>query len=70
MKKVYLIGVSLIILLLLFCEAFELNEDKKTQEEIKRLQNIVSLKQETNREYAYLMEKTKGKNIDEMITSR
>ena len=68
MKKVYLIGVSLIILLLLFCEAFELNEDKKTQEEIKRLQNIVSLKQETNREYAYLMEKTKGKNIDEMIS--
>lgn len=70
MKKVYLVLWSIIITLLVVCTTFVLKQNKKILEENKRLNKIIDLKQETNREYVYLFKTTENKNLKQEINDK
>ena len=70
MKKIYLILWTVIITLLVVCTTFEIKQNKKTKEEIKRLEKIIELKQEINKEYVYLFKETENKNLKQEINDK
>lgn len=70
MKKIYLISWTVIITLLVVCTTFEIKQNKKTKEEIKRLEKIIELKQEINKEYVYLFKETENKNLKQEINDK
>ena len=64
MKKIYIL--LFITITTLIITIYELNENKKTIKEIKRLEQIIILKEEINKEYVYLFKETK-ENMQEKI---
>ena len=70
MKKIYLILWTIIITLLVVCTTFVLKQNKKILQENKRLNEIIDLKQEINKEYVYLFKETENKNIKEEINNK
>jgi len=70
MKKIYLILWTIIITLLVVCTTFILKQNKKILQENKRLNEIIDLKQEINKEYVYLFKETENKNIKEEINNK
>ena len=70
MKKIYLILSILITTLLIICITFEINQNKKTKKEIKRLEKVIELKQEINKEYVYLFKETENKNLKQEINDK
>lgn len=70
MKKIYLILWTIIITLLVVCTTFVLKQNKKILQENKRLNEIIDLKQEINKEYVYLFKKTENKNIKQEINNK
>lgn len=70
MKKIYLILWTIIITLLVVCTTFVLKQNKKILQENKRLNEIIDLKQEINKEYVYLFKETENKNIKQEINNK
>ena len=70
MKKVYLVFWSIIITLLVVCTTFVLKQNKKILEENKRLNKIIELRQEINREYVYLFKEIENKNLYQEINDK
>ena len=70
MKKIYLILWTIVITLLVVCTTFVLKQNKKILQENKRLNEIIDLKQEINKEYVYLFKETENKNIKEEINNK
>ncbi len=70
MKKVYLILTVIISTVLIICITYTLKQNKKCLEEIKRLEKIIELKQETNKEYVYLFKTTEHKDMKQEIKNK
>lgn len=70
MKKIYLILWTIIITLLVVCTTFVLKQNKKILQENKRLNEIIDLKQEINKEYVYLFKETENKNLKQEINNK
>lgn len=70
MKKIYLILWTIVITLLVVCTTFVLKQNKKILQENKRLNEIIDLKQEINKEYVYLFKETENKNIKQEINNK
>ena len=70
MKKLYITLTIIISTILVICITYTLKQNKKTIDEINRLEKIIDLKQETNREYAYLLKKTENKDIKQEISNK
>ena len=70
MKKIYITLTIIISTMLIICITYTLKQNKKTLEEINRLEKIIDLKQETNREYAYLLKKTENIDIKQEISNK
>ncbi len=70
-RKIYIILMATLTILILgiltISILYALKYNKKTLKEINRLEKIIELKQEINKENAYLFKKTENNNIDEEI---
>ena len=66
MKKRYIILLILLITTLTILIIYELKKNEYTKKEIKRLEKMIELKQEINKEYVYLFKETK-ENMQEKI---
>ena len=64
MKKIIMIISTVLIISILILIITTVNKNKIIEKEIKRLETIIELKQEINKEYAYLFKQTENENID------
>ena len=70
MKKVYLILTTVISIVLIICITYTLKQNKESLKEIKRLEKIIELKQEINKEYVYLFKTTEHKDMKQEINNK
>lgn len=70
MKKKYILLFITILTTLIAITIYELKQNKKTTKEIKRLEQIIILKQEINKEYIYLLEETNKETASETIIDK
>ena len=67
MKKLYYVIITIISTVLVICITYTIKQNKEAIEEIKRLEKIIELKQETNKEYVYLFKTTEHKDMKQEI---
>lgn len=70
MKKVYIILTTVISIVLIICITRTLKQNKESLKEIKRLEKIIELKQEINKEYVYLFKTTEYKDMEQEINNK
>lgn len=70
MKKVYIMLSSIVMTIIIICIIFVLKENNKILKEQKRLQQIIDLKQEINKEYVYLFKETENKSLKQEINNK
>lgn len=70
MKKVYIILTTVISIVLIICITHTLKQNKESLKEIKRLEKIIELKQEINKEYVYLFKTTEHKDMEQEINNK
>lgn len=70
MKKVYIILTTVISIVLIICITYTLKQNKESLKEIKRLEKIIELKQEINKEYVYLFKTTEHKDMEQEINNK
>lgn len=70
MKKILLTLSSIVIIVLLICIEYTLKQNASILKENKRLNEIIMLKQEINKEYVYLFNQTENKNLSEEIENK
>lgn len=67
MKKIYITLTIIVSIILIVCINHTLTQNNKCLTEIKRLEKIIELKQETNKEYVYLFKTTEHKDMKQEI---
>lgn len=70
MKKIRLALLIIIITILLICIEYTLKQNAAILKENKRLNEIIELKQEINKEYVYLFKQTENKNLSKEIENK